>query len=676
VASKDNKPKITLVDERNGLVLGGRFHIDPSKPLHHLSVPGAAACTVHDAYGNSEEFYCLLSEPGTYIRQGLIHSLAEVNPRHLRLPHAAATIRLKDGRHFFAIIFDNARAKTVLEHYGKNGVPERDLVQNILPAVIQCLLDMNPKSLCHRSIRPETILINPDGEVLLDQCIIHLPGELQPEYCEPLLSALAIPGGRGEGVPADDYFALGATALHLVSGKQPGVDLSETELQARRILRGSYTTLVDRRKFSSAIQALLAGTLADEAHRRWSVEDMKAWAAGHWDMPRPTTGGRRAPRPFFFMDSDYHSPELLAWAFQENPVEAATVIQTRRVEKWIRNVLEDNQAADLVESSAGMYDEVGEEPTSDTYELVTRVCFALDPNGPLRHRDLVITPSGIAGALWAAFSDRDESRLTDLEWLMNSTLLAHWQSTGSRAVRTALPLFVTTTIKSIMVERERPGFGLERILYEMLPHVACMEDSTQATNPITPGDLLLALDRLAENDPEAGLTIGRHAAGFVMAKDKGAETTIRALSSHHPGRAEELTAIGDMLAYLQRNYLRISAPHLTAALGGALKPACEQISSRLRRMVITEKIETLSRGGDLTAMVKELDIRTTLSNDASEKVAAGERLEAIDRLIEIASSNGTAQNILATKRGYRYARLFSMSISFITVFYFAMFEML
>ena len=22
---------------------------------------------------------------------------------------------------------------------------------------------------------------------------------------------------------------------------------------------------------------------------------MKAWAAGHWDMPRPTTGGRRAP---------------------------------------------------------------------------------------------------------------------------------------------------------------------------------------------------------------------------------------------------------------------------------------------------------------------------------------------------------------------------------------------
>lgn len=676
MAKKDNKPKITLVDERNGLVLGGRFRIDPSRPLHHLSIPGAAACSVHDELGNSDEFYCLLVEPGNYVRQGMIQSLAEVNPRHLRLPLAAATVRLTDGRHFFAVVFDNAKARPVLEHYGQKAVPERDLVQTILPAAIQCLLDMNPKTLCHRSIRPETILINPDGEVVLDQCVVHLPGEHQPEYCEPVLSALAIPGGRGEGLPADDFFALGATALYLVSGKTPGEGLSETELQAKRILKGSYTTLVDRRKFSSATQALLAGTLADEAHRRWTAEDMKAWAAGHWDMPRPTAGGRRAPRPFFFMDRDYHSPELLAWAFQENTVEAARAIQSRRIEKWIRNVLEDSQAADLVENSAGMYDDIGDEATSEAHELVTRVCFALDPNGPLRHRDLVITPSGIAGALWSAFADRDDARLADLEELMNSNLLGHWQTTGSRTVRTALPLFVTTTIKSIMVERQRPGFGLERILYEMLPAVGCLEESIRATNAITPGDLLLALDRLAEKDPEAGLSIGRHIAGFVMAKDKGAETTVRALSNRHPGKAEELTAIGDLLAYLQRNYLRISAPHLTSALGNALKPACEQISSRLRRMVLTEKIETLSRTGDLTEMVKDLDIRATLSRDAAEKIAAAERLQAIDRLIEIASSNGTAQTILATKRGYRYARLFSMSISFVTVFYFAMFELI
>lgn len=676
MAKKDNTPKITLVDERNGLVLGDRFEIDPSRPLHHLSIPGAQACTVHDALGNSEEFYCLLCEPGVYVRHDMIRALAEVNPRRLRLPHVASTIRLKDGRHFFAIIFDNAQARPATEFYGKEIVPERDLVQSILPAAIQCLLDMNTKTLCHRAIRPENVLITPQGDALLDQCIVHLPGEQQPEYCEPVLSALAIPGGRGEGVPADDYFALGATALHLVSGKQPGSNLSETELQAKRIVRGSYTTLVDRRKFSSAIQALLAGTLADEAHRRWNTEDMKAWAAGHWDMPRPTTGGRRAPRPFFFMSRDYHSPELLAWAFQEHPVEAAIAIQTRRVEKWIRNVLEDNQAADLVENSAGMYEETEEEATSETYELVTRVCFALDPNGPLRYRNLVITPSGIAGALWSAFAERDEERLSDLEWLMKSTLLSHWQATGSRTVRTALPLFVTTTIKSIMVERERPGFGLERVLYEMLPQTACLEECVRAANPVTPGDLLLAMDRLAEKDPAAGLTIGRHMAGFIMAKDKGAETTVRAISAHHPGKAEELTSIGDLLAYLQRNYLRISAPHLTRALGDALKPASGQISSRLRRMVITEKVEALSSGGDLTAMVKELDVKATLARDAAEKIAATERLEAIDRLIDIASSNGVAQNLLAKKRGYRYARLFSMSVSFLTVFYFAMIEMI
>lgn len=676
MAKKDTKPKITLVDERNGLVLGDRFQIDPTKPLPNLAIRGAQACVVHDALGNSDEFYCLLCEPGTYVRHGMIRELAEVNPRHLRLPHAAATIRLADGRHFFAIIFDNAQARPASEFFGSQAIPERDLIQSVLPAVIHCLMDMNIKTLCHRAIRPENILINPDGEALLDQCVVHLPGELQPEYCEPVMSALAISGGRGEGVPADDFYALGATALCLVSGKQPGAGLSETELQARRILKGSYTTLVDRRKFSSGLQALLAGTLGDEAHRRWSVGDMKAWSAGHWDMPRPTTGGRRAPRPFFFMERDYHSPELLAWAFQDNPVEAAHAIQTRRVEKWIRNVLEDNQAADLVENSNGMFDISGEVATADAYELVTRVCFALDPNGPLRYRGLVITPSGIAGAIWTAFAERDEERQAELEHLLKTTLLAHWQATGSRNVRTALPLFVTTSIKTIMVERDRSGFGLERILYEMLPQAACLEDSIRGTNAVTPGDLLLALDRLSEKDPAAGLSIGRHVAGFVMAKDRGAETTVRALSSGHLGKAEELTAIADLLAYLQRNFLRISAPHLTRALGDSLKPAVSQISSRLRRMVITEKIEALSGGGDLTAMVKELDIRATLSRDKVERAEAVERLRAIDRLITIASSNGRAQALLAKKRGYRYARLLSMSMCFLTAFYFAMHEML
>jgi len=676
VPKQDKTPKITLIDERNGLVLGGRFTILPDQLIPHLAIPGAKAVRVDDQLGNAEEFYCLLCDPGTYIRYSAISELAEINPRQLKLPYAAATIRLNSGRHYYAIVFDNALARPVTEVYPDGKVPERDLVQVCLPAAIQALLDMNAKALPHRAIRPETILVRPDGQVVLDQCVVHLPGEMQPSVFEPVLSALAIPGGRGEGVPSDDYFALGITALQLVSGKVPGAGVNESELQARRIIRGSYTALVDRRKFSSAIQALLAGTLADEAHRRWSAGDLKAWAAGHWDMPRPTPGGRRAPRPFLFMNRDYHSPELLAWAFQDNPVEAARVIQSRRVDKWIRNVLEDNQAADLAEAAARMFDELSDEATHETHELATRICLTLDPGGPLRYRDLVITPSGIAGAIWTAFATGNAERQADLEALMSTTLLSHWQETGSKMVRIALPLFVTTTIKSIMVERDRPGFGLERVLYEMLPQTACLEERLKDANAISLGDLLLAIERMAEKDPEAGLTIGRHTAAFIMAKDKGAETAIRALSNMHQGRADELSAIGDLLAYLQRNHLMVSAPNLTKAFGAALTPAMDQISSRLRRMVVSEKISTLSGGGDMTAMIKQLEIRTTLSLDKREKESARERLAAIDRLILIASNNGTAQVLLARKRGYRYARLFSMSVSFLTVFYFAMFEML
>ncbi|WP_417517597.1 hypothetical protein [Minwuia sp.] len=676
MARQDQKPTIHLIEEKDGLRLGDRFTIDTARPLGHLSKPGAQAFAVADDMENPDEYFCLLCEPTVYIRHAAMELLATKQPRHVRLPLASGTVRMNDGRHFTAIVFDNAGARPILEYYGKDAIPERDLTQKVLPDLINALSDMNPHGLCHRGIRPENILITPDGQVILDQFVLHLPGETQPAAYEPVLSAFASAGGRGEGTAADDFYALGVAALHLVSGKLPAGNLSPEELLASRVMRGSYVALLQRRKYTSALQALFSGVFADEAHRRWSIENLRGWAGGHWDTARPTAGGRRASRPFLFMNRDYYCPELLAWAFFGHQEEARQTISAGRVGKWVRNVLEDNQAADIIDNACSGMKASDRDPELEAAELITRICFALDPGGPLRYRDLVVPPTGIAGALWTAFIRNDEAQLASLEQLLSSTLLGEWQATGSRVVRAALPNFVTTTIKSIMVERSKPGFGLERVLYEMLPRTACLEENVRDALARNTGELMLALDRIAEKDADAALRIGRHAAAFIMAKDKNAETTIRALGAQHATRIEELIAIGDLLAYLQRNYYQLSVPSLSKAMGTALTPAADAIRSRVRRMVVSKKIETLSSAGDMTAFSRDLSMKETLRQDEKELKQARHRLGAIDQLIRIASSNGPAQAILAQKRGYRYARLFSMSVSFLTVFYFSMVEML
>ena len=676
MAANKNIPNVTVLDEGPDLLLANRFRPLFDQRLPHLSRPDAEAVAVADELGNEELFFCLLCGPEAYIRHDTLLELAERTPRRIRLPHAAGAVRRKDGKHVYAIIFDQAKARPLSQFYGDKPVPEKDLTLKILPSIVTCLTDMNQRSLCHREIRPDTILVGAEGEVILDQCVIGLPGESQPFVYEPLQTCMSTPGARGAGSPTDDVYALGVTALSLAVGHLQSDRLTREEVVNGKIQQGTYQFLLRRRKFSSALQSFFAGTLADRSRQRWTLEDLKAWAGGHWDMPRPSSGSPRAARPIQFKGRDIFCPDLLAWAFHDAPEDAATAILNQRTEKWIRNVVEDNQAADAVANARRIHELASVTENVDIHETVARACLALDPRGPMRFRSLVLSPSGLAGAIWHSFISNDQTMQDDLGRLLSSPLLVDWQGTGTRRVRTALPAFVTNTIKTIMVERGKPGFGLERLLYETLPWAPCLAESVRQSIARTPADLLLALDRLSATDPKKCLEIDKHMAGFILAKDKSAEGPVRSLSFPHPTESEALTARADLLAYTQRNFFPPPLVNLSLAIGAAVRPTMDVIQSRVRRMVIVQKIEAQSKTGDISALIRDLNLAQTLKQDKEEFKGARERLETIERLIEIASSNGRAQAILAQKRGYRYAKLFSMSVSFLTVFYFSMVELL
>lgn len=663
-------------DDGSGLILEGRYRIDLSKPLRELDRPDARAYAVDDRLGPSDETFALLCPPDTFVRHHVIEVLIERPPKRLRAPLAAQTVRLQDDKHFLAIIFNHRQARPIDGGPGRPPLAEAEVATRIIPALAALAGELQQRSITHRAIRPATILIDATGEVIVDQCVVGMPGAGQSAAFEPLASHGVAPDARGDGTIGDDVYAIGATALELVSGAAAGGDLGNDELFALKMLRGSYDALLRRRKFSTGMQSMFAGIFQDDPDKRWGAEQLQRWVTGLGEVARVATGGRRATRPFVFRDVEYSSPQLLAWAMHRHPEQALPHILSSRVEKWVRNVLMDDQAADVIRNGLNLYGAAKSGSSRDKAELLSRVILALDPTGPLRYGSLSVTASGFGAALWSAYRQNREQQLAEFADIFKSTLLDDWISLGGRLIRTGMPSSKISSLRSTLKNARRKGGGLERALYELLPRIPCMSHPLAGDMPRTPGELMQALDRQAAKGKNDGFDLDRHVAGFLATQDRSLEKGLRMLEAQSGSDAGTLVAIARFLADLQRLHYPHPVPSLTRAFAETLRPAIRELRSRVRRQVIEKKVESLAKRGNLDALLTELSLDSVIERDQAEYEAAVDEYRHLEAIIAGLSDNGPMHRLVATRRGYHYARLFSFSAAFLTGFYYTMQAML
>ena len=658
-----------IIDDGHGLILEGRFLIQVDQPLSELSRPDAQACMVKDKQDPDADLYALLTPPDTFVRNDMLAVLQEKPLKRMRCPQASGILRLGNGKHVGAIVFNHRSAQPILKGTAK--VREADLMTAIVPGLVPAMTEMQQRGMVHRSIRPATILVTRGGDILLDQCLVGLPGIHQPPAFEPIGIQLAQPTGRGDGLSGDDVFAFAVSVFQMLTGEDPARSVKPNDLYMQRILRGSYDVLLKRRKFATAIQVMFAGCLRDEEDRRWSHDDLNRWMNGIFDMPRPSGGGRRATRPFIFRDAEFFSPQLLAQAMQKNPEDAVGLILNGRVEKWLRNVLVDEPGADIVRRGLELVSQLKSVTTEEKSDLVCRAILALDPGGPIRYRSINCTASGLAGGLWHAFVTNEASWRDDFARLLGSSLLDEWIRVGGRSVRAGLPGNVLTRIRAVAKESNRVGFGVERTLYELLQRQPCLGAEVQSEMPRTPGELMAALDRKLSDDAKADFVLAPHSAAFLAAHDRRLERSLRTIPSGDKG-IEGLIRAARFMAEVQEIHYRRPVPGITRAFAAALGPVTKTLQSRVRRMVVEKKIESLVKRGDLSALLAELDLLKTLDQDKAEFEHAVARYNHLEHVIAQLSEFGPGQRALAMQRGYRYAQMFSLSVCFLTVFYFSM----
>jgi hypothetical protein len=183
-----------------------------------------------------------------------------------------------------------------------------------------------------------------------------------------------------------------------------------------------------------------------------------------------------------------------------------------------------------------------------------------------------------------------------------------------------------------LLEDRRPGFGLERLLYELNSGLHCLSPALEQDYVIEPSGLLEALERASAGGKLGENLIDRHVAAFIAARCKQAGVDWHdALGSTNP--QQRAMAALQLLARLQTLYGPPSVPSLGERVGRDVPALVERFHSRPRRARIKAAIAKISGKGNLRELVALVASPSERQRDEDEFTGAQNEYSGVMRAI-------------------------------------------
>ncbi len=600
------------------LVIKDRYHILVEKRLPHLDNPGGAeAYAVGRITGEGPALFALVCKEHHFLRTEALQNFSRLQNAKCLVPIESAVCPWPlDGLRHPIMIFEQPRGPKLGDTAGGPFQPWReDQVRDILlSSVIPLLGEMEDRYLTHRGIRLENVFFGDltQSDVVLGEALSGPPAYWQPAVYETIESAMANPGGRGEGSPADDIYALGVLILMLLNGGNPLAHLSDDEIIESKIERGSYATLVAQIRLSLHMVELLRGLICDNPDERWTADDVRLWLNGRHLSPKQPILPRKAQRGFTFLDSVYYSAEGLAFALARNWSLAREVVLRGQVEVWVRRSLADDEKADMIlraTQSVG----AGADGEANGDRALAQVLIALHPRAPIRLRHFSARIDGVFRALAVTYDDL-ASQAHFLEVIKGKL----WQSwiefqKVSRPEHNSYKRDFGTAVRRLT--QNRPGYGLERVLYEFNSGLPCLSPMIGGNFVGDVKSLMVTLDRMAPSDPDDKMPIDTHIVAMLAAHHTGMpEAILRGLGERH----DEATYRLDMLRLLcegQRAFGPAHLPALTRWFSDLCTPVLESYRSRETRERLAREMQAEIETGSLNGLFYLIDDYNTRLRD-------------------------------------------------------------
>ncbi|MBP5856506.1 hypothetical protein KAJ83_05765 [Marivibrio halodurans] len=606
------------VEPGGPLLVKDRFEVHPDHPLPHLDNPPAVAVRTTHTRDGSRQIYALVCDPKMPPRLDIVSTVHRVDHRNLqRVVDWSVLDWPQEGRRCPVVVMEQPQGDRVFPQLTDWRAPmtEEAVTRLFLAPVVSILRDMHALGVHHRNIRPNNLYFvnSDDREMCLGECFTAQPGTNQTALFETMECGLAAPAGRGEGGAENDLYAVGATAIALLTGKVPMAEKTDEEVMLRRLNVGSYAALVHNQRISLTMMEPLRGLLNDDPKERWTLEDLSLWLNGRRLSPKQQVMPTKASRAYSFAGRDYFTARELAHAMHRHWDSAVMPIRDGSLDTWLRRGLSEDDRVEAVNQAKGG---VGQH---DDDKLIARVLIALDPEGPVRLRDFSATIEGIGSLVGLNVHDANARTLFAR---VNSMGLGQFWLEQQRKVDPNQLRYLTRMDKAKMVMNQPGlGFGIERVAYELNPNLPCLSPLFERDYIATIEHLLPAYERLAQAveagrvDPVRRL-IDRDSAAYIGVNYKRPSGTelrdIEREGDDPPGRIAQIRLLANIQDYMHK---KTDFPALCALAATILEPAIERFQSRERRARVRDRLRKAARGGRLSALLDVVDDQQEVAND-------------------------------------------------------------
>jgi hypothetical protein len=607
----------------------GDYVIYPEQPLPALSVRrNMAYCAVSRARPERAHF-ALVCDPASQPRLDEMEAIRNVaNPALLSPVDWQVIDWLPGGRRNLTIIFDKPEGGRLVAAIDETVAALRDevVVRDYLAPMVSALRTLSTAGIVHGAINPTNILFweSLRQRLVLGECVSTATAARQSPAFLPIETALAAPAARGRGQLADDVFALGMTAAFLLLGGNPASGVAEDAMLRARIERGSYGAIIGTGHIPAGMIDLMRGLLADDAKLRWTLGEIEEWVASRRFVLRPGAAMRRAARPYEFDGHSYLLPRALSHAFAGNIEAAAKAVRGSDFDNWAQRALDDETGVALIKTA---HAETAASSPGDLRDgaIVSRICIALDRQAPVRYRGVAAAADGFGGALASAFLENRSVQI--IAEAISQRLPQFWLGARSPPPSEHVALLKLFEQLRPLLDDQRLGCGIERVLYELNPSLHCLSPLLEKDHVSSLAGLVAALEGQAATRLDSGELIDRHIAAFVAARFRTATSGwIEGLASGSP--STRLVSTLRVLGRLQAHGGPAAVPNLMKWALRQATPLVEAYHHRPTRRRLSKRLETTAQGGKLAALVLLIDNPVGQQRDA-EGFAEAMRAHAI-----------------------------------------------
>ncbi len=596
---------------------------DRECPAFASGVAGTQAYEAKDRRQTGEQF-ALLCDWRAMPRVTHIGSYKAIKSPHLMTLHDAGIVEWPaDRSQKFAFIFDKPLGRKIID--APDAPPYRISEDKIIPVLVEpmirLLAEFRNVEFVHRAINAENIyMTGAEGaeRVVLGECLSTAPSLRQSPLYETIARGAAQPSGRGPGMLVDDLYALGvcvamvARGMNLLQGKSP------RDLIHEKIEHGSYAMIIGKERIPGGLSEFLRGVLSDDPDQRWGIDSALSWLDGQRLSPKQPRVTLKAARPITFHGGKFWDLRSLAQMFSENVSEAADEIEKEQFDVWLKRNFDDKG----LEARFGrMWDK---EKEASRERLVSCVCMAMDPLGPVRYKGLSIFPEGFGTALSGAVSTGVETQ--PYGEMIQQQLFNVWISQSFDDVPDAAGLLSTLEKCRSALVQKMPGYGLERVLYMLNVEAPCMSPMFKNHFVLSVRGVLLALEDVSGSPNDT--VLDRHIAAFISVREpKMIDPYFGYVNSQN--RGQQVIGIISVLAAIQRRFSAPPVPGLCKWLISLTAPMIDLYNDRDLRQVMTKKVNALQGTGNLTALLDLVDDTNLIRNDAQRFAYARQEYAAL-----------------------------------------------